>query len=78
MACWEARYAVRGDSVAETVCECAAAVGVFAREVEEVHARKNDEEAAEEGDCVHSIGCVESAEEEEGRNEGAGREGYVV
>lgn len=42
------------------------AVGVFAREVEEVDAGEDCEEAAEEGDGVYGVGGVEAAEEDEG------------
>tara|TARA_R110002003_G_scaffold244_4_gene17418 strand:- start:2262 stop:2459 length:198 start_codon:yes stop_codon:yes gene_type:complete len=54
------------------------AVGILAREVQKVDAREDDEEAAEEGDCVHSGSGIEALEEEEGRDERAGGEGYVV
>jgi len=55
-----------------------AAFGVFAREVEEVDAGEDDEEAAEQGDGVDCVGGVEALEEDEGGAEGAGCEGYVV
>ena len=42
------------------------AVGVFAREVEEVDAGEDREEAAKEGDGVNGVGGVEAAEEDEG------------
>lgn len=54
------------------------AVWVFAREVEEVYAGEDGEEAAEEGDCVDSVGCVEALEENERCDEGAGGEGDIV
>lgn len=78
MACREPRYAVCWDSIAEAVPECAATVGVFAREIEEVNAREDDEEAAEKGDRVDGVGGVEPAEEKEGRHKGTGSECYVV
>jgi len=43
-----------------------AAVRVFAREVQEVDAGEDCEEAAEEGDGVDGVGCVEAGEEDEG------------
>lgn len=54
------------------------AVRIGAGEVQQVDAREDDEEAAEEGDCVYGRGCVEAAEEEEGGDESEGCEGYVV
>jgi hypothetical protein len=54
------------------------AVGVFSREIEEVDAGKDDEEAAEQGDGVYGGGGVEALEEEAGGDEGAGGEGDVV
>lgn len=54
------------------------AVGVFAAKVEQIDAREDDEEAAEEGDGVDG-GCgVEALEEETGCDEGAGGEADVV
>lgn len=55
-----------------------AAVWIFAREVEEVDAGEDGQEAAEERDGVDDVGCVEASEQDEGREEGAGREGDVV
>lgn len=78
MACGKSRNAVGRNSVAEAVAECAATVGVFARKVEEVYAREDDEESAEEGNCVDGVCGIEAAEEKEGRDEGAGGEGNVV
>lgn len=54
------------------------AVGVFAREVQQVYAGENYQEAAEERDRVYDRGCVEALEEEAGGDEGARREGDVV
>lgn len=54
------------------------AVGVVAREVEEVYAGEDDEEAAEQGDGVDGGGGVEALEEEAGGDKGAGGEGDVV
>lgn len=54
------------------------AVGVVPAEVEEVDARKGDEEAADEGEGADHVGCVEAVEEDEGRAEGGGGEGDVV
>jgi hypothetical protein len=53
-------------------------VRVFAREVEEVHAGKNYEKAAEERDCVNGVGGVESLEEDETCAESCRCEGDVV
>lgn len=76
--CGEAGDAVRGDAVAEVVAEAGSTVGVFAREVEQVDTREDNEKAAEEGDCVYGGGGVEALEKEAGGNEGAGCEGYIV
>ena len=54
------------------------AIRIFSRKIEEVDAGEDDEEAAKEGDCVHGIGRVEAAEEDEGGAEGEGRERDVV
>lgn len=48
----EAADGVAGNAVGHCVAMGAGAVGVFAREVEEVYAGEDDEEAAEEGDGV--------------------------
>jgi hypothetical protein len=54
------------------------AVGVVAREVEKVYAGKDDEEAAEEGDCIYG-GCgVEALEQKEGCDECACGECDIV
>jgi hypothetical protein len=62
----EAGNGVGGRAVGEGRAEVAVAVGVVAREVEEVDAGEDDEEAAEKGDCVYGRGGVEALEEEEG------------
>ena len=73
----EAGEGVAGSAVGELVAEVIA-VGVLAREVEEVDAREDDEEAAEKRNCVYG-GCgVEALEEQAGCDERAGCEGYVV
>ena len=74
----EAGHGVRGDAVGRCVARVVDAVGVFAREVEEVDAGEDDEEAAEQGDGVDGGGGVEALEEEAGGDEGAGGEGDVV
>jgi hypothetical protein len=56
----------------------AVALGVFAREVEEVDAGEDDEEAAEKGDCVYGVAGVEALEENKRCDEGAGGKGDVV
>lgn len=76
--CGEAADSVARNAVAQRVAERVRAVGVIAREVEEVHAGEDDEEAAEERDGVYGGGGVEALEEEAGGDEGKGREGYVV
>lgn len=53
-------------------------VRVAARQIEEVNAAENYEEAAEEGDSVDGVGSVETLEEDEGGTEGGGCEGYVI
>lgn len=53
-------------------------VWVFAGQVEEVDTRKDNEEAAQKGNCVNGGGGVEALEEEAGGDEGEGCEGYVV
>ena len=74
----EAANSVTGDAVGERVAERLCAVGVFTRQVEQVHAGEDDEEAAEKRDCVYGRGRVEALEEEARGDEGAGCEGYVV
>lgn len=54
------------------------AVGIFAREVEEVDACEDDEEAAEEGNGIYGVGRVEALEKDEGCEEREGRECDVV
>lgn len=54
------------------------AVGIAAAEVEEVDARKGDEEATKKGDGVDGFCCVETTEEDEGCAECSSRKGYVV
>ena len=54
------------------------AVGIFAREVEEVDACEDDEEAAEEGNGIYGVGRVEALEKDEGCAEREGRECDVV
>ena len=49
----EAGDGVGGEAVGEVVAEVLVAVGVFAAEVEQVDAGEDDEEAAEERDCVY-------------------------
>lgn len=76
--CGEAGYRIGRRAVCECRAEVAVAVGVVAREIEEVYAGEDDKESAEEGYCVYS-GCgVEALEEEERCDEGAGGEGYIV
>lgn len=53
-------------------------VRVAAREVEEVDAAEDNEEATEEGDGVDRVGSIETLEEDEGGTEGSSCEGYVV
>ena len=54
------------------------ALGIFAREVEQVDAGEDDEEAGEERDGVDGGGGVEAAEEDEAGDEGEGGEGNVI
>lgn len=56
----------------------AVAVGVAARQVEQVHAGKGDEEAAKEREGVGHVGRVEALEEDEGGAKGSRGEGDVV
>jgi hypothetical protein len=82
----ETGKAVRGDPVDVLVLATfvaladaeVAAVGVFAGEVQKVDAGEDGEEAAEERDGIYGVGSVEAAEEDEGGDEGAGGECYVV
>lgn len=74
----EAGHGVRGDAIGVCVARVVDTVGVFPREVEEVDAGEDDEEAAEQGDGVNGGGGVEALEEEAGGDEGAGGEGDVV
>jgi hypothetical protein len=54
------------------------AFGVLTREVEEVDACEDYEEATQERDCVDGVAGVEALEEDKGCDEGAGGEGDVV
>jgi hypothetical protein len=54
------------------------AVGVVAREVEEVYTGEDDEETTKERNRVYGGRSVKALEEEEGCDECAGGEGYVV
>ena len=74
----EAADGIAGDAVGERVAEGVAAVGIVAGQVEQVDAGEDDEEAAEEGDCVYGGGGVEALEQKAGCDEREGREGYVV
>lgn len=87
----QARQPVRGDAVdlavAATRLVAGAvaladaelfAVGVLARQIEQVDAGEDGQEAAEEGDRVACVDGVEALEEDEGGDEGEGGEGYVV
>lgn len=38
-----------------------AAIGIFARQVKEIHAGEDDEKSAEERDCVYRVGRVEAS-----------------
>lgn len=57
----DARDEVGRNAVFGCSAEHLAAVGVGAREVEQVYTGEDDEEAAEEGDGVDGVGGVESA-----------------
>jgi len=46
--------------------------------VKEVYAGEDDEETAEEGDCIDWVGSVEAAEEDEGCTKGGSGEGNIV
>ena len=54
------------------------AIGVLTREVEEVYAGEDDEEAAEQRDGVDSRRSVEALEKQAGCDEGASGESHVV
>ena len=78
MARLQACEAIGRYTVHDVPIERFSAVWVLPREVEQVNAREDDEEAGEEGNGVHGVGGVEAAEEDEGGAEGGGREGDVV
>jgi hypothetical protein len=54
------------------------AVGVMPGKVEQIYSREDDEESAEQGDCVHCIGGIEPLEEDERSAERSRRERNVV
>jgi hypothetical protein len=54
------------------------AVGVFAREIEQVDTSKDREESAEKGNCVACIDGIEAPEEDERSDEGECCECNVV
>jgi hypothetical protein len=58
--------------------ERSVAVGIVAREIEEVDTGEDDEESAEQRDCVYSRCGVEALEKQERRDEGTSREAYIV
>jgi len=74
----DARDDVGGDAVVRGAVYHFGAVWVAARDVEEVDAGEDYEEAGEEGEGVDGVGGVEAAVEDEGGAEGGGCEGYVV
>jgi hypothetical protein len=54
------------------------AVGVMPGKVEQIYSREDDEESAEQGDCVDCIGGIETLEENERSAERSRRERNVV
>lgn len=69
--------AVRAD-VSVVAGPGAAGAAGHARELEEVHAEEGGDEAGEERDGVGGIVCVEALEEDDGGDDGTGRETDVV
>jgi len=63
------------DAVFERVV---ARYGGLARELEEVHADEDDDEADDEGYRVHGIVGVDALEEDEGRDDGGRRKADLV
>ena len=63
------------DAVFERVV---ARYGGLARELEEVHADEDDDEADDEGYRVHGIVGVDALEEDEGRDDGGRREANLI
>ena len=63
------------DAVFEGIVAC---YGWLARELEEVHADEDYDEAGEEGHGVHWIVRVDALEEDEGRDDGGRREADVI
>ena len=63
------------DAVFERVVAC---YGWLARELEEVHADEDDDEADDEGYRVHGVVGVEALEEYEGRDDGGRRKANLI
>lgn len=57
---------------------CSSTIWVGSRDVEEVDASEDYEEAGEQRQCVDGIGCVEAAIKDEGSAKGRCRKCYVV
>lgn len=82
----KAREAVSGDPIHFLVGAAivgrldadVATVRIFPRQIEQVYASKDGEEATEERNSVDGVGRVESAEEDERRDQCEGRERHVV
>lgn len=55
-----------------------APVRVFPRQIKQIDASEDGEEATEERDGVDRIGGIETAEEDERRDQGKGRECHIV
>ena len=60
----KAANGIAGDAVRSVVSVRVCAVGVLAREIQQVYAREDDQETAEQRDGVYGGGCVEALEEE--------------
>ncbi len=78
--CLEARESVCGYAIlfGSFAIQQSVAVRITARKVEEVDAGEDDEEAAEEGESVDSVGSIKAAEEDEGRAECSCGESDIV
>lgn len=69
---------VRWRAVGESRAESLSAVGVFARQVEEIYTGKYNKKTTKERNSVDRRRGVEALEQETRSNERASRKGYVV
>ena len=78
MTCGKSRNGIRGRPVSEARTEVRIAVGVFAGQVEQIHAREDDEKSTEERNRIHSGRRIEALEEEARGDECACCKGNIV